>query len=77
MVKRVEDLDETQQRVLLAGDNQAESWRGWVPAAAMEGKVVALVWRGRIPQTSAVVKSVSARKMCPMPMDDEEVGRAK
>jgi hypothetical protein len=57
VVKRVSNLDD--QQVLLTGDNAEESWTGWVPVSAVEGKLVAVLWQGRVkPPLSAVSHNV-------------------
>jgi len=45
VVKRVIEVQE--EKVFLEGDNKQKTWRGWLPASAVEGKVVAVLWRGR------------------------------
>ncbi|MDW8364447.1 MAG: S24/S26 family peptidase [Abditibacteriales bacterium] len=45
VVKRVVDVQEG--KVFLEGDNQQATWCGWLPASAVESKVVAVLWRGR------------------------------
>jgi hypothetical protein len=48
MVKWVDKVDEDKQQVYLRGAEAMESWRGWVPTAAIEGKVVCILYRGRV-----------------------------
>lgn len=45
IIKRAMDIED--ERVFLEGDNKNDTWRGWLPASAVEGKVVAVLWRGR------------------------------
>lgn len=62
VVKRVEDMDG--QRVLLRGDNDSSSWQGWVPVAAVEGKVVGVVWKGQVRKN---VRVPSKQHIAPTP----------
>jgi hypothetical protein len=52
VIKRVGELNN--QRVFLRGDNSAPTWRGWVSVAAVEGKVVSVLWWGRVKQPPPV-----------------------
>jgi hypothetical protein len=60
VVKRVVEVQE--EKVFLEGDNKQETWRGWLPASAVEGKVVAVLWRGRSDPSQVAIAQTTKPK---------------